>query len=229
MIWIKKYALARHYSVATGQDKNHSGRTIVMLIKHLLGLLLSPKQEWRAIAANEKSILACYLELILILALIPPFAGFYGTTQIGWQLGWGEPIRLTMDSALTIAVLYYLAILAAVLIVAQGIHWMAQTYGASPTLAQCVKLAAFTASPLLLMGVMQFYPVLWVNFLFGLAALAYTVYLLYTGVPIMMNISEERGFLFSTAVLTFGLVAFVAMLAITVILWGLGLSPEYTS
>lgn len=199
-----------------------------MLIKHVLGLLLNPKAGWEAIRKEEKSILACYLELVVILALIPPFAGFYGTTQIGWQLGWGDPVKLTTGSALMIAILYYLAILVAVFAVGKGIHWMANTYGASPSLAECVKLAAFIPVPLLLIGVVQFYPVLWVNFLVGLPALAYTVYLLYTGVPTMMGISQERGFLFSSAVLTFGLVAFVALLAFTVILWGFGLSPEFT-
>jgi hypothetical protein len=124
-------------------------------------------------------------------------------------------------------VLYYLVILAAVFVVGKAIHWMATTYGATPTLSECVRLAAFTATPLLLIGVMQFYPVLWVNFVVGLAALAYTVYLLYTGVPIMMNVSAERGFLFSSAVITFGLVALVAMLVITVMLWGMGLAPEF--
>ena len=62
----------------------------------------------------------------------------------------------------------------------------------------------------------------------GIPALAYTVYLLYTGVPIMMGISEERGFLFSSAVLAVGLVAFVALLAITALLWGMGLEPTFT-
>lgn len=199
-----------------------------MLLKHLLGLLLNPKQQWRLIRAENKSIVDCYLEYVLILALIPPFAGFVGTTYIGWQIGWSAPVRLTPQSALPIAILYYLAILVAVFLVGKAIHWMATTYGATPTLAQCVKLAAFTATPLLLLGVMQFYPVLWVNFLVGLAAVAYTVYLLYSGVPIMMEISQERGFLFSSALITFGLVAFVAMLAITVILWGFGLAPEFT-
>jgi hypothetical protein len=197
-----------------------------MLIKYVLGLLLNPQAGWETIRQQDKSIAACYLELVIFLALIPPFAGFYGTTQIGWQLGWQEPVKLTIASALTISILYYLAILVAVFAVGKGIHWMANTYGASPTLAECVKLAAFTATPLLLIGIVQFYPVLWVNFLAGLPALAYTVYLLYTGVPIIMGISAERGFLFSSAVLTFGLVAFVALLVFTVILWGFGFGPE---
>ena len=199
-----------------------------MLLNHVLGLLLNPTQEWRVIKENKKSVKACYTELVLILALIPPFAGFIGTTQIGWQIGWSDPIRLTAPSALLIAVFYYIAILVAVFLVGKAIHWMASTYGASPTLSECVQLAAFTAVPLLLMGVMQFYPLLWLNFLVGLGALAYTVYLLYSGVPIMMGISQERGFLFSSAVLTFGLVSLVAMLAITVILWSMGASPEFT-
>jgi hypothetical protein len=199
-----------------------------MLINHVLGLLLNPKAEWQSIKREEKSIIQCYLELILILALIPPFAGFYGTTEIGWQIGWEQPVKLTSASALLIAVLYYVVILIAIFVVGKAIHWMATTYGSTPSLAACVRLAAFTATPLLLIGVMQFYPVLWVNFVVGLAALAYTVYLLYTGVPIMMDISKERGFLFSSAVITFGLVALVAMLAITVMLWGMGFAPEFT-
>jgi hypothetical protein len=44
----------------------------------------------------------------------------------------------------------------------------------------------------------------------------------------MMDISKERGFLFSSAVITFGLVALVAMLANTVMLWGMGFAPEFT-
>lgn len=200
----------------------------MVLINHLLGLLLQPQQEWQAIRDNPKSIMQCYLELILILALIPPFAGFYGTTEIGWQLGWEAPVKLTVASALPIAILYYLAILIAIFLVGKAIHWMAETYGAKPALADCVKLAAFTATPLLLVGVVQFYPVLWVNFLAGLPALAYTVYLLYTGVPVIMNISQERGFLFASAVLTFGLVSLVALLAGTVILWSLGFAPAFT-
>ncbi|MFO1352050.1 MAG: Yip1 family protein [Gammaproteobacteria bacterium] len=198
------------------------------MLNHVLGLLMDAKKEWQAIRSDDKTIAQTYLGYVMILGLIPPVAGFIGTTQLGWQIGWGDPVKLTPNSAAAIAILYYLAILVAVFVVGKAIHWMATTYGATPTLAQAIKLAAFTATPLLLIGVMQAYPVLWVNFLVGLVALAYTVYLLYTGVPIMMNVSQERGFLFSSAVVTFGLVAFVAMLAITVMLWGLGIAPEFT-
>jgi hypothetical protein len=108
------------------------------------------------------------------------------------------------------------------------IQWMAGTYGAKPMLSQSVVLAAYTATPLFLIGLMELYPVLWLNMVVGIPALAYTVYLLYTGVPVMMGISEDRGFLFSSAVLAVGLVAFVALLAATALLWGMGLEPTFT-
>ena len=73
------------------------------------------------------------------------------------------------------------------------------------------------------------YPVLWINFLFGLPALAYAVYLLYSGVPIMMNIPPEKGFLFASAVLAVGLVALVGLLASTVVLWSYGLGPAFAA
>jgi hypothetical protein len=76
---------------------------------------------------------------------------------------------------------------------------------------------------------MLLYPVLWLNLLISLPALAYTVYLLYSGVPVMMGISKERGFLFSSAVLAVGLVMLVGVLAATVILWDIGIGPIYTS
>jgi hypothetical protein len=109
------------------------------------------------------------------------------------------------------------------------IHWMGKTYGSKQPLPQCVALAAYTATPLFLISVMLLYPVLWLNLIIGLPALAYSVYLLYTGVPIMMDIPKERGFLFASAVLAVGLVMLVGVLAATVILWGAGVGPVFTS
>jgi hypothetical protein len=109
------------------------------------------------------------------------------------------------------------------------IHWMSKTYGAEKPLAQCIALAAYTATPMFLVGLMMLYPALWLNLLMGLPALAYSVYLLYTGVPIMMEIPEERGFLFSSAVLAVGLVMLVGILAASVILWSFGIGPVYTT
>ncbi len=200
-----------------------------MVLDHVWGLFAHPKEEWQEIHDRRCSIGKCYCSHVLLLAAIPVIAGFIGTTQVGWQIGAREAVKLTTESALKISVLYYLALLVAVFTVGALIHWMSETYGEKKSLPQCIALASYTATPLFLVGALQIYPTLWVNLLVGLPALAYTVYLLYTGVPIMMEIPKEKGFLFSTAVLAVGLVTLVATMVATVILWGMGIAPEFTS
>lgn len=200
-----------------------------MLLSHVWGLLSNPEREWKAIRKERCTIGRCYCSHVLILAAIPAISGFIGTAYIGWQIGAREPIRLTPASALQIALIYYLTMLVAVATLGKLIQWMGETYGARQPLSQSVALAAYTATPLFLIGIMQLYPVLWLNMLVGLPALAYSVYLLYSGVPIMMGISKERGFLFASAVLAVGLVMLVGVLAASAILWGIGVGPVFTN
>ncbi len=200
-----------------------------MILRHVWGLLSHPQKEWAAIREEPCTIGKCYLSHVVLLAAIPPLAAFIGSTQVGWRVGFGDPVKLTTGSAAQIAVAFYLAMLVGVFIMGKAIHWMAQNWEVKPELSKCVVLAAYTATPLFLAGLMAFYPVLWINMLVGLAALAYTVYLLYTGIPVVMGVSREQGFLFATAVLTFGMVMLIGMLAVTVLLWGHGLAPSYTN
>jgi len=197
------------------------------MLGHVLGLLTNPQREWKAIRKERCTISHCYYSHVLILAAIPAIAGFIGTTYVGWSVA-REAHKLTFQSALQISLLFYLTMLVAVFTVGKLIHWMGQTYGARQSLAQSVSLAAFTATPLFLFGIMLVYPLLWLILLLGLPVLAYSVYLLYTGVPVMMGISRERGFLFASAVMAVGLVMLVGVLAATVILWDIGIAPVVT-
>ena len=200
-----------------------------MVLNHVWGLIFQPKKEWKSIKDERCSIGKCYCSHVLILAAIPAIAGYIGTTQVGWSFGGFEVHKLTTQSALQIAILTYLTMLVAVFSLGKAIHWMGQTYGSKQTLPQAIALAAYAATPLWLMGFFFLYPILWVNMLIGLPALAYTVYLLYTGVPVMMSVTQERGFLFASAVLAVGLVMLVAVLGAMAMLWSMGIGPEVTS
>jgi hypothetical protein len=199
-----------------------------MFLKHVWEILTEPKPTWEKIRVDSWSVPELYLRVVIPLALISPIAGLIGTTTFGWQIGTGEPVRLTLASALQISLVYFGAILVAVFVMGMMIHWMSETYGAVQPLQRCMALAAYTAVPLFLVGFFQLYPVLWINFLFGLPALAYSVYLLYSGTPVMMEIPVERGFLFASAVLAVGLVALVGLLASTVVLWSFGIGPSFS-
>lgn len=66
-------------------------------------------------------------------------------------------------------------------------------------------------------GIASVYPELWFVASVFLIGVAYSVYLLYSGLPVIMHIPEERGFLYASSVVTAGLIAMVVLMATTAI------------
>jgi len=197
-------------------------------MNHLIRIIFSPHAGWEAIRDQEDSPLLTYLKFVIPIALLPAIAWYYGSVEIGWQLG-DRVIKLTSESAMQIMVLFYLAMLVGTAVLGMMVHWMAETYEAdTSSFSKGIRIAAYTLTPLFLCGATGFYPMLWLDMLLGCAAAAYAVYLLYIGVPIVMGIPSERGFLFASAMVAVGLVGCAAMLAVTVILWEMGAMPVFT-
>ena len=199
-----------------------------MVIGHVIGLFSSPTVEWEKIRDEACSTSACVFKHVVLMAGIPAISAYIGTTMVGWKIGVSGTHYLSNESAGIMAILTYLAMIAGVIGMGAMIQWMAGTYGKPQPLARCVVFAAYVATPLFIIGLMMLYPILWLNMLLGLPAVAYSVFLLYSGVPVVMEMDKEKGFLFASAILGLGLVAMVAILATTVILWGFGFGPQLT-
>jgi len=199
-----------------------------MILNHIWGLYAHPREEWQTIEKRHESMMYSLAHIIAI-ALIPAICGYYAAAHIGWSIGAGDPIKLTESSALLMSVGMYCALVGGVFALAYLIHWMAKTFDSSPNFTQSLELAAYTATPLLMAGIAALFPQLWFVVVVGLGALAYSVYLLYSGVPIMMNIPEEKGFIYASSVVTCGLVLLVSIMAGTVALWTMGFGPQYVS
>jgi hypothetical protein len=125
------------------------------------------------------------------------------------------------------AVAMYFGLIVGVIALAILIHELAKSFDTHPNYTQSLEIAAYTATPLFMTGFSAFYPELWFIMTIGLVGLSYSVYLLYSGVPIMLHIPEEKGFIFSSSVVTCGLVLLVILMALSVILWSVGLGPQY--
>lgn len=200
-----------------------------MSLLHSFGILTHPDKEWEAIRSDKESTSKLYIGHVLFLALIPALAAYYGTTEVGWRVGDGELVKLTQASAAQLCVLFYVAMLTGIYIIGKFIDFFAATYGVGEHEHKGVALAAYTATPLFLLGIIAVYPVLWVNMMVGVIAVCWSVYLLYEGLPILMKIPEERGFMFASSVLTVGLVMLVGLLAISVVVWSVGFGPVFVS
>lgn len=197
------------------------------MLKYFAGLFQNPRDTWQSVHDQSLSIKDVYVPYLVLLAAIPAVCIFLGGSQVGWAIGDGDTTRLTTGSALMVGVATYTALLVGIFVLGYAIQWMSKTYGVEPQLGTCVAFAALIISPMMLAGVVAIYPSLWIYMLVFLVALAFSVYLLYGGLPIVLGITQEQGFVYSSAILTVGLVMFVALLGTTVVVWSNGMGPVY--
>ncbi|HEY6599389.1 MAG TPA: Yip1 family protein [Pseudomonadales bacterium] len=196
---------------------------------YALAILVRPAQAWADIGRTTTSALRVLATHTALWALVPALCWYYGITRVGWQFGEEPALKISVDSAVPICALLYVATLAGIAFLGYMVHWMAGTYGASrSTFARGVAIASYTSMPFFVAGLLGLHPALWFDLAIGVAVACHCLYLLYLGVPIVMQIPAERGFLFASAVVAIALVGVVAMMGSTVLLWDLGAEPRYT-
>lgn len=198
------------------------------MFSNVLGLIATPGKQWKSIADHCPESVFKAMIYSIVLAIIPAVAWYWGTTQIGWVVGDGDTIRLTANSALGIIPIFYFTMVGAVIFIGYMVHWMAHTYGADSSIGKGIAITGFAATPLFLAGAVGFFPIFWLALVLGVASVCYAVYLLYLGIPIVMNIPEERGFLFASGVVGVCMVILMMMMGGSIILWDMGFAPEFT-
>ncbi|WP_041522524.1 Yip1 family protein [Gilvimarinus agarilyticus] len=203
------------------------------MLQHTLGIFTNPDREWQRIRNEEHSFFKVYWTHVPLLALIPVVCAYFGVTYQGWSIGSGGMVKLTSESALILCAFAYLAELAAVYVLGEYINWMSQSFGvddeASKRHYEGTALAVYSATPMMLAGIVLLYPELWLVAGVFIAAACYSTYLIYEGIPILMNIPKERGFIYASSVITVGLVLAVVVMVATVIVWSSGMGPIYVS
>lgn len=198
------------------------------MLNHALGLLLQPRRQWRQIAGLSNKNFNRQISYVILLASLPALAWYFGTTRIGWRIGEAPQLwTLTRASALSLAAVFYLTMVFALVGIGFLIHWMAKTYGAKTHPLKAIVIAGFAATPIFIAGTAGLYPLLWLDILLATLAAAYAVYLLYLGIPIVFDVSEERGFLFASAIIAACLVVAVVIMVATVLFWSYVVEPVF--
>ncbi|WP_323845076.1 Yip1 family protein [Microbulbifer magnicolonia] len=200
------------------------------ILSHTIGIFTHPDREWQAIRSDKHSFKQVFFSHVPFLALIPCIAGYVGVTRFGFELG-GHLTKLTPASAGVLAVVTYFAMLIGVYLLGEFINWMAKSYGVEgdePTRHyEGTALAVFVTTPIFLASIVVLYPHLWLTVLVVGLAGAYSIYLMFEGIPILMNMNKDRAFLYACAVVTVALIMMVTVLIGSVILWSMGIGPVY--
>lgn len=178
------------------------------------------------IAKRDYSAPAVFFGVSVWLALAPPLFAFIGAANFGWSFGAGEPLFLSQQELLSVSVGYFIALMLGFISASIVSQWMAKTYGARHALGAHLALISAVATPLALGSIVHIYPVLMINFLVLVPALAWSLYLLYWGLPIALKTNREQGMLMSSSLVAYLLVAAVSLLGITVVAWTFGFGPR---
>ena len=150
------------------------------LVERVEAILLRPKAEWKLIQQEPEGLSDLLLNYVAILAAIPEVARFVGQSFIG---GYAPIIP-----SLVRAVVVYLVTFAMVYIIAGVIDLLAPRFGGKKNFPNAVKLSIYSHTPLWLAGIFLLIPGL--NFLLVLGV--YGVYLLWIGLPLLMQVPNEK-------------------------------------
>ena len=198
------------------------------MFAHMFYLLFKPRSEWQKMSALSDKEIKKRLLYPIVMTLLPVVAFYIGTTETGWKILGDDVTRITPASAIPLSVLFYVAIMGAVVSIGLMLNWMSATYGANSFAIKGIVLVGYACTPIFLAGIMGVYPIWWLDILLATAACGYAIRLIYLGIPPMMKVSEDRGFLYASAVFLVVLVYTVAVLGAIVILWEYVAAPVFT-
>ncbi|CAM5770815.1 hypothetical protein LMIY3S_03299 [Labrys miyagiensis] len=160
-------------------------------------LLLAPKMEWPVIAAEATSVETIYRGYVAWLAAIGPVATFFGTSLVGFG-----GVRIGLFSGLLFAILSYAASLVIVYVVALVVDRLAPSFDGTSDFLNAFKLVAYSMTAAWLAGIFAVIPPLAI---FGLLGL-YSIYLLFTGVPVLMRAPQDKALIYTIAIILIGIV-----------------------
>lgn len=160
------------------------------LLARVKNMVLTPRTEWPVVASETTSIGQLYVSYVAPLALFAAVLAFIHVTLIGVHVPFGGTIRQPFSMGVTSLVFTLVGAFVGLLIVGVVINALAPTFGGVRDLRQAVKTAAYAFTPAWLGALFGLLPAF--STLLQLAADCYAVYVLYLGLPVVMQGKQEK-------------------------------------
>ncbi|HXX62794.1 MAG TPA: Yip1 family protein [Bacteroidota bacterium] len=172
------------------------------IVDRAKNIILTPKTEWPAIAAEQANVGQIITGYVIPLALIPALA-----LIIGWGVI-GQGIIVSFTWGLAIAIETFIGALVGVFVSAWVVDILAPNFASEKNFGRSVQLIAYSYTPAWIAGVLNIVPLL--GTLATIASL-YGLYLLYLGVPVLKKTPQDK-------VVVYLIVSIVVVIVVSVIL-----------
>ncbi|MGI9308418.1 MAG: Yip1 family protein [Gammaproteobacteria bacterium] len=192
----------------------------------ILRLLFKPQEVFNSLSHTRPSAGGVFFGVAVWLIALPPVFAYIGSVNFGWRLGVGEPLMLPAGTLVLISLAYFLLILIGFFVTALLSRWMSYEYGARHSIGIHFAMITVVGTPLVVGSLVHLYPHAFINVLVLVPTVMWSSYILYKGLPIVLQTTPEQGMLMASSLIGFLLVAYVSLLGITVMLWGSGIGPS---
>ena len=193
------------------------------LVTRAKAILLSPATEWPVIANEPATVREIFKTYVVWLAAITAVADFVGSTIVGYRVPILGTYRIGFGAGFTGAVITYVLSLAGVLLAAYLTDVLALRFGGEKNFTRAVKTVAYAYTPSWIAGVGLVVP--GIRWLIALAGGAYTIYLIYLGLPYTMKCPPEKARCYAAITLVASVSVRVLVGVLAVPLGGVGFSP----
>lgn len=173
------------------------------LVQRAKNILITPKTEWQAVAAESTPHMPVITGYVLPLAAVAALAAFIGSVFVGASLGPLGTVRTGVVAGIVALVLSIVMSVVMVFVMGAIIDALAPTFGAQKNMSQAVKVAAYSYTPVWVLSVLTILPALGLLVIIGAL---YAVYLLYLGLVAVMRAPQEKAIGYTAVVVVVGIV-----------------------
>lgn len=185
------------------------------LIDRVKNLLLQPRTEWAIIETEPRTPQELLTGYALILAAIGPLASLIGMSVFGLEVPFIGRVRTPVLDGIIPSLLTYGFSLAMLFVLSRIINWLAPTFGGRRDGGQALKLAAYGCTAVWIGGLFSLLPAFSV---LGALTGLYSLYLLYTGLPVLMKSSPDRSLGYVATIVVASVIVMIPMTALFMLL-----------
>ncbi len=173
----------------------------------LLGLRFNENKDYDYISKARGIRWFIFLQIILT-SLVPAVSGYIGFTKFGWSSPSGNIVFFSDYTALLFSSILVVSYLLSVLLSGWLIFTTRKIYTSTISQEASLLFAYYCSIPFVFASLTLIYPSPVINTIALFIALAYSIKLLYTGLYKISNIEPEKGFLYSSTILSGILIGF---------------------
>ena len=181
------------------------------LVDRVKNIIVTPKTEWEAIAAQSTPASQVVAGYVVPLAAIAALAWLVGVSLVGVSTPFTGTMRVGIVWGVVAAILHIVMAIVMVYVLAFIIDALAPSFGGQKSFPQAFKVAAYAYTPVWVMGIVQVLPLLGI---LVLVAAIYAVYLLYLGLQAVMRAPGEKAAGYTAVVVIVGIVVSIIVSAV---------------